>query len=94
MMRALAFWGVCIPLRTWLSTLGDVPILRAFALYTGWRWLAGLNDSRRGFFGGRAWWASARPVHGVLWSLYGATGKALFLKIDTLFGATLWFLKD
>ena len=45
-----------------------------------------------GFFGGPAWWADLRPMHGKLWALYAATGKWQFVAVDTLAGAAAWKL--
>ena len=42
--RTALFWGVCIPLRTYLATRGDRVDLRAFALVIGTRWVAGLEN--------------------------------------------------
>ena len=78
------FITVCIPLRLYLASLEDRWWLRGFAAVVSYRWLTGLNDSRVGFFGGPAWWAWKRPMHGVLWGLYAATGDSLPLYADVL----------
>ena len=90
MRRALLFWGVCIPLRAYLATRGDDPLLRAAAGVIGYRWLAGYESSHTGAFGGVAWWADQRPVHGALWAMYAASGESAFLWADTAFGAANW----
>ena len=62
--RALLFWGVCIPLRLSLASLGNNTALRVFAAVVGARWLTGAEDSKVGRFGGPAFWADERPLHG------------------------------
>lgn len=89
--RAGLFWVACMPLRAYLATRGDVAWLRAFGAVVGVRWVAGLEDSHTGAFGGPAWWADARPVHGALWLAYAATGAAAYLRLDVAFGALNWF---
>jgi len=95
--RAVLFWSVCIPLRTWLATRGDVRALRWFALVIGGRWVAGLENGDEGMFGGPAWWADERRQHGVLWLAYALSGQSAYLKADTAFGVVNWastFLND
>lgn len=89
--RGVLFWTVCIPLRYRLATLGNVAALRLFAGVIGYRWVTGQENGNEGVFGGPTWWAEERYVHGVLWSLYAATGDARFLKTDTLVGVANWF---
>lgn len=89
-IRALTFWGVCIPLRFYLASRGNDTLLRAAAALIGYRWLTGKEKARVGQFGGPAFWADERPVHGALWSSYALTGNSLFLYGDTLFGAANW----
>lgn len=89
--RAVLFWGVCIPVRAYLASRGNDPALRAAAVVMSYRWLAGLGAGHKGAFGGPAWWAEQRPVHGLLWAAYAATGTARFLWADTAFGAANWF---
>lgn len=88
--RAHLFWGVCIPLRAWLSTRGDVSTLRWFALVVGGRWMVGLENGDEGMFGGPAWWADERRQHGALWLGYALSGESAFLKADTAFGVVNW----
>jgi len=88
--RAALFWSVCIPLRYYLSTLGNNRLLRTFALVTSYRWLSGIENTTEGQFGGLAWWKEERQIHGLLWGAYAATGNALMLKVDTLIGALNW----
>ena len=88
--RKLLFWGVCIPLRSYLASLGDWRPLRVFATVIGLRWLAGCEVGPEGFFGGPAFWADERPVHGVMWTAYAVSGESLFLWADTAFGAWNW----
>ena len=89
--RAVIFWGVCIPLRTYLSTLGDVAFLRLFAAVIGYRWVRGYENGDEGVFGGPAWWADERVAHGTLWMAYAVTGNSNWLKSDVLLGALNWF---
>ena len=92
--RAAIFWLVCIPVRTYLTHLARKrhPLLRPFAAFIAFRWLQGLEVGYEGFFGGPAWWADLRPMHGKLWALYAATGKWQFVAVDTLAGAAAWKL--
>ena len=90
--RAMLFWFLCIPTRLALALAARAKLVRAFALNVSYRWLSGLEDSHRGFFGGRAWWAGIRRYHGMLWGLYGVSGDARFLYADVAFGGTsFWF---
>lgn len=88
--RAATFWLVCIPLRIYLATRGDRLWLRLFALPVGVRWITGAGFAQETMFGGDPWWQEERPLHGVLWLAYAATGNKRFLQADTLFGATNW----
>ena len=90
MRRALLFWGVCIPLRAYLASLGDNAYLRLAASVIAYRWLTGLETAHVGAFGGPAFWADERPLHGVLWATYALTGDARWLWTDALFGAVNW----
>jgi hypothetical protein len=90
MRRALLFWGVCVPTRAYLASRGNDPYLRAAAAVVGYRWLTGLQSAHIGAFGGPAFWADERPMHGVLWASYAATGQSTFLWADTAFGAVNW----
>ena len=88
--RALLFWGVCIPVRATLASLGNNALLRVFALGVGANWLLGFSDGHVGAFGGSAFWKEERPVHGALWTAYALTGRSGFLWFDTAFGALNW----
>ena len=92
--RALLFWGVCIPLRSYLALLardGRYSLqLRAFAAVIGVRWLTGLENGDEGALGGPTWWKEERKLHGALWTVYAATDRWQFLAADTLFGALNW----
>lgn len=91
--RALLFWGVCIPTRAYLASLGDDPLLRMAAAVIAYRWLTGLEAAHVGAFGGPAWWADERPVHGALWGSYALTGTSGFLWGDLTLGAVNWMTK-
>ena len=92
-MRGFLFWGVCIPVRLSLARRGDDPLLRAAAAVIGYRWLSGQQNGPEGVFGGVAFWADDRPVHGMLWSAYAASGRNEFLYADTAFGALNWAMQ-
>ena len=85
--RAILFWTVCIPLRLYLARQGDNPYLRAAAAVIAYRWLSGRETAHTGFFGGQVWWANERPLHGLLWAAYAATGRDAFLYADVTVGA-------
>ena len=89
-MRALLFWGVCIPTRVYLASRGNNPYVRAAAAVISYRWLAGLETAHTGVFGGPAFWADERPIHGALWGSYAISGAPAFLWVDTVFGALNW----
>ena len=89
-MRALLFWGVCIPTRLALAQSGS-PLTRLAASVISYRWLMGLEDSHTGFFGGPVWWADQRAAHGVLWGVYAMSGDTRVLYADTALGAANWF---
>lgn len=88
--RATFFWTICIPVRSYLATRGDVLWLRAFAVVLATRWITGGAYSIENVFGGPAWWAAQRGVHGMLWLSYALSGDSLFLKVDTLLGIINW----
>lgn len=94
LQRGALFWGVCIPLRSYLSSKGDDATLRAFAAVIGGRWLLGYQNGDEGMFGGPSWWEEERPLHGALWSAYAVTGDSRFLKADTAVGALNWVLSN
>ena len=87
------FWSVCIPLRSAISAYamsGDRRVLRVAASVISVRWLAGLEVGDEGFFGGPAWWADERPMHGFFWGMYALSGNGRYLAVDTAFGAANW----
>jgi hypothetical protein len=91
--RALIFWLGCLPTRTTLTLAAkryDPLLLRVFAGVVGYRWLAGLHNGNETYFGGPAWWAEQRVVHGALWLSYALTGEWRYLAADTGFGALNW----
>lgn len=89
--RAVLFWTLCIPLRLYLARQAkDNPYLRAAAAVIAYRWLSGSETAHTGFFGGKAWWADERPLHGLLWGAYAATGRDTFLYADVTVGALNW----
>jgi len=88
--RALLFWGVCIPTRIYLASRGNDPLLRAAAVLVSYRWLSGLEGGHEGAFGGPAFWADERPIHGALWGAYALSGASGFLWADTVFGGVNW----
>jgi len=94
LQRGALFWGVCIPLRSYLSSKGDDALLRAFATVIGARWVLGYENGDEGVFGGVSWWREQRPLHGALWLSYAATGKSQFLKVDTVVGAANWIFSN
>ena len=88
-MREVLFWFGCLPTRSYITyrssikdEYSDTIRLGAFIL-SAW-WLSGMeNDTEIGRFGGRAWWAHLRPIHGTLWGMYAITGDWRFLAGDT-----------
>ena len=89
MDRTLLFWGVCIPTRYYFATL-NVPHKRLATLIVAMRWLLGYEDGHTGFFGGPAWWANERKLHGMFWAAYTATGESIYLLADVWLGAFNW----
>jgi hypothetical protein len=85
-MRSALFWGVCIPVRVLLACCVR---FRVIAAIIGARWLLGFENAHIGFFGGPAWWADERPVHGLLYMSYALSGNSGFLLADVLYGASL-----
>ena len=95
--RRYIFWGVCIPLRSYLTYTARYSrqarnITRTLAAVIAYRWLQGLEVGDEGFFGGPAWWADSRKMHGQLWAGFAITGDWRFLAIDTAAGAANWFI--
>tara|TARA_Y100000748_G_C15489770_1_gene486072 strand:- start:300 stop:602 length:303 start_codon:yes stop_codon:yes gene_type:complete len=91
MDRALLFWAVCVPTRYYIATV-DVPEKRLAALIVAMRWLLGYEDGHVGFFGGEAWWANERKLHGMFWAAYAATGVSTYLLADVWLGAFNWII--
>ena len=91
--RAKLFWGVCIPLRSAIALYAMQERrrwLRLVAAVIGVRWMAGMEVGDEGMFGGKAWWKEERPLHGLLWAGYAASGNGSLLAIDTAFGMYNW----
>ena len=83
MNRRVLFWTVCIPVRLVTAAIGPP---RALALALGVWWVA-FERRTRGFFGGHAWWAPLRPLHGALWLAYAHSGDKRWLWGDAALGA-------
>jgi hypothetical protein len=84
---------VCLPARHLFAS--HVALLlptlsRLVASLVGARWLLNETFTAHGFFGGRAWWSSLRPFHGILWLIYAATGEREPLFADVLLAAVAW----
>ena len=91
MDRAALFWTVCIPTRLLIATQVPSHMLRPSAFLLGTRWLLFHSHmGTRGFFGGHAFWAPQRPLHGLLWLTYALTGNRHWLLFDAAFGAWNW----
>ena len=89
--RALLFWGVCIPVRIYLTMqAAKSQYIRIFAAGVAYNWLSGSYSESVGAFGGHAWWANERRAHGLMWAAYAATGKWQFLALDSAGGAGNW----
>ena len=89
--RAALFWGVCTPLRFYMARNGDGnPYVRTAAAVIAYRWLSGLEDAHEGAFGGVAFWADERPLHGALWGAYAVSGQSSFLYADVGVGMLNW----
>jgi len=96
-LRRRAFWLVCIPLRAYLTYAARLSrkgrkLLRVFALAISYRWLRGLEVGNEGVFGGPAWWADSRKMHGQLWGAFAITGNWRFLAVDTAAGVANYFI--
>ena len=95
--RAILFWAVCIPTRVAATVVAESGVaelpMRLGAGVISYRWLSGAVSSTKGFFGGEAWWADERPLHGVLWGLYSTTGNWKWLMVDTAFGGVNYLTK-
>lgn len=88
--RNALFYLVCVPSRLLVARYATfVPYMRYIAAAVGTTWLLGLPDKSVGFFGGNAWWAKYRPLHGVLWLAYAATRDNRYLYADPLLGVAV-----
>jgi hypothetical protein len=75
--RFWVFWFVCIPVRLAIAVFTQLMptchgackwIVPVPYLIIGLGFFKNACTGKEiGFFGGRAWWASYRPVHGLLW---------------------------
>ena len=81
-----------MPTRVTLARLArdGSDMLRLAALFIGGRWVMGMEVGRKGVFGGPAWWAAQRKLHGLLWLGYALTDRWQFLAGDTAFAALNW----
>tara|TARA_B100000965_G_scaffold371914_1_gene361226 strand:- start:243 stop:491 length:249 start_codon:yes stop_codon:yes gene_type:complete len=70
----------------------DSAVLRLVASVMGARWMLGMENGNEGMFGGPAWWAGDRPVHGAMWIAYALSGDNKFLYLDTAYGVYKWFV--
>lgn len=90
--NSLLFVGGCLPARFLLAKVAlDLPAgptkdkLRLLAMVPAVAWLSGAMESKEsGFLGGRIWWAQNRLWHGLLYTLFAATGKSELLLSDAL----------
>ena len=94
--REYLFWTVCIPFRTLVTNLVRFnrslnTLVRLLGTVLAYRWLNGLEAGNEGAFGGVAWWADTRPMHGHLWAFFVITGDWRFVAADTLAGMANWF---
>lgn len=105
--RILMFLGICIPLRFALTYLAKVinvkylPLLGSFYLAMGIVMLyLFFTQSRlyRDWMDGEIWWKNLRPIHAILYIVFGLLAfnknkKAwVILLADTLFGLLVFFL--
>jgi hypothetical protein len=86
-MRELLFWLGCIPTRSYITYRSSIKdewndTIRVGAFVIAW-WLFGMETGTVGRFGGPAFWAPLRPVHGALWGMYAMTNDWRFLAGDT-----------
>ena len=96
--RALVFWGGCMPTRFYLALVVArrskyKDALRVFAAVIAARWLSGSITKATGFFGGAAWWADERAIHGALWGAYALAGDWRFLAADATLGGANWLAR-
>ena len=94
--RAALFWLGCMPARTALVLLARTPLspaVRVFASVVAYRWLSGLDNSHVGQFGGIAWCAEQRQLHGMLFASYALSGNEAWLAADVAVGAGNWLVQ-
>ena len=97
--NSLLFVAGCLPGRYLLAKVAlDLPAgptkdkLRLLATGAAAVWLSGAMDGReQGAFGGRVWWSENRLWHGLLYTLFAATGRGELLVTDALLGSYLGF---
>ena len=87
--RDAVFLLACIPTRLLLATYAPDELLRPFATAVAVSWVT-MRGKTHGFFGGRVYWASARPLHAALWFAYAVTSRRAFLFGDVLLGVLVW----
>jgi hypothetical protein len=90
-MRELLFWFGCIPTRSYIAYRSSIKdewsdTIRTGAFVLSAWWLTGMEGGSVGRFGGRAFWAPLRPVHGALWGMYAITADWRFLAADIVVG--------
>ena len=90
LVRFFLFWCACIPARLFVASLGNNAVMSLIAALIGIWWLSGMETTRVGRFGGPAFWADIRPLHGLLWLLYAITGNCIFLYVDLFVGVLRW----
>ncbi len=52
-----------------LKIMGSLAVVAGLLMI--WVWLGGQRRDR-GFFGGEVWWDGYRPIHGLIWIIFGA----------------------
>ena len=100
--RAAVFWLVCIPTRTALALTAKTVqpnsegqrLLRLGATCISAMWVTGQVMNVEGAFGGRAWWANQRRLHGVMFGGYALTGDWRWLASDAALGACNWLIHN
>jgi len=97
--NSLLFVAGCLPARYLLAKVAlDLPAgptkdkLRLLAMVPAAVWLSGAVESReKGFLGGEIWWAQNRLWHGLLYTLFAATGEGALLLTDALLASYFGF---
>lgn len=98
--KSLLFVGGCLPARFLMAKVAlDLPAgqtkdkLRILAMIPAAVWLSGvLNSKEQGFLGGKVWWSENRLWHGILYTLFAATGRGEVLVTDALLASYFGFL--